>query len=177
MATVSEQVKEVLKPTMERRLDPPGVLLRNPAIGGVIDDIDTLPEFAQEPVAKAYAALYQIFEETSRWEGADDHMAYIENLVRTALGKPRQWSVFIRQFDRPHDYILCDVVPFGTCLDTFFSEVEKSGKSRDDYQAPAEIGNILMKDFYKVRLVSDLHTPNNRFGNCRRLVYEEVFKE
>lgn len=176
MDNISEKVKEALKPTKNRMLDPPSSLMRNPAIGGVIDDIDTLPEFAQVPVAKAYAALYQIFEETSRLEGADDHMAYIENLVRTAMGKPRQWSVFIQQFDRPHDYILCNVVPFGTCLDTFFSEVEKSEKSRDDYQAPAEIGNIRMQDFYKVRLVSDFHTPNNRFGNCRRLVYEEVFR-
>ena len=174
MATVSEKVKKILNPTRHRVLDS---CLKG-ELWEVIDHIDELPEFAQVPVAKAYSALYQIYEESLLHKGgANDTMDYTANLVRTAMGKPRQWSVFIQQFDRPHDYILCNVVPFGTCLDTFFSEVEKSEKSRDDYQAPAEIGNILMKDFYKVRLISDSHVSNDRFGNCRQLVYEEVFKQ
>lgn len=178
MATVSEQVKEVLKVTGTRMQDPPATILRGCALRDVIDQIDTLPEFAQVPVARAYAALYQMYEDKLYQEKRDDdNWSYQNNLVLSAFGYPRRWHVFIQQFDRPHDYILCNVVPFGTCLDTFFSEVEKSEKSRDDYQAPAEIGNIRMKDFYKVRLVSDLHVSNDRFGYCRQLVYEEVFKE
>ena len=170
---MNKKVEEVLKPLGDRGLDPCDPCHWTGTIGSIVDNIDELDERHQLPVAKAYSALYQLYDAAARSTNAETEqwLAYYANVVREALGKPPKWFVYIRQQDRPRKGVLCDVVPCGTYLDKFFTDVEKKTKDRDRYQPTTSIKDE--SSGMSFRLSSDMHLSNYRFGNSRRLVYVE----
>lgn len=172
MKKVSEKVAEALK-TLGGRVCDTGSFNGRTALGEVIDNIGELPEFAQLPVIKAYKHLFSLYGGiiSSPRRELFDSEAYAANEVCAALGKPRKWFVYVVQHERPHNFILCTVVPFGYALDGVFQKIERKEKKRDDFEPPREVD---LGDGIKARLDAQCHKQFERFGFCRRLEYIEV---
>ena len=175
---LEEKIKEILKPCGERVLDR-SRRGKGGVLGDVIDRLDELPTFEQVPVATAYSSLYQLYSESLSSAKSElcDREAYFANLVRTALGKPRKWFVYVVQFTRPHDFIICTVRPFGCGIDDIFAAIEKKEDNRDQFDPPQLIEFKIDGKPVKVRLSGDFHKTYDEFGYCRRLDYEEVLVE
>ena len=87
----------------------------------VINQIDKLPEFAKEPVLRAYKALKELhgyYLSMPQIGYADQTHAVNANTVREALGEPQRIVIVIKEHDMPVKWCSFDVFPgYGSVVD------------------------------------------------------------
>lgn len=134
-----------------------------------------IPDFAREPVQKAYDALKDMWGYYVCKNKPTPDDSFNENVVREGLGLPKRFKVVITEQSYPIAYCEIDINPISFRLESFFKSLVKDGdrfrtfKEVDDI-IPREISGIL-NNGHNLRV---MYNGEREFYHGVELTYEEV---
>ena len=143
----------------------------------VLEQKEQLPDFARDAVQKAYDALQSLWGHyVCKGKHTDDD-AFNANVVRVGLGKPRRFTVTIRQKAYPIEYCEVDVKPISFRLEDYFKRLVKRNGTfltfrEVDEIIPQEIEGIL-NNGNNIRIMNN---GEKLLCDGVQLIYEEVFR-
>lgn len=143
----------------------------------VVAQKEQLPDFARDAVQKAYDALQDLWGYYVCKGKYTDDDAFNANVVRVGLGKPRRFTVTIRQKAYPIEYCEVDVKPISFRLEEFFRGfVKRDGMfltlKEIDNIIPLAIDGMLNNG----NTIKIMNNGEKHLFDGVQLTYEEVFR-
>lgn len=134
--------------------------------------IDELPEFAREPVLRAYSALRELeFHRLSmpKCGYANQCDAFISDIICEGIGKPRTILITVTGHTEPIEWCTYEVIPSCGCI---MDQIKKIQRTRDmQYRSYDEFRKKMPKEI-KGYNGSKFHIHMVRPIDCNKTMYE-----